>query len=137
MGDIKKEELDKLVNLREEVMRKDSESIYKEGVDTFLDTIKNEVVMRGINEIIIDINEYRSMMVSNGWNEYSNTILLRNYLKELGYETWKSLEEKSYVLKVELIDLKDGKMKKSKDYTKIYIDTITEYAREYIEHELE
>lgn len=137
MGYIKKEELDKLVNIREEVMRKDSESIYKEGVDTFLDTIKDDVVIRGINEIIIDVNEYRSMMVSNGWNEYSNIILLENYLKELGYETWKSLEEKTYVLKIELVDLKDGKMKKSKDYTKIYIDTITEYAREYIKQELE
>ena len=118
-------------------MWKDSESIYKEGVDTFLDAIKDEVVIRGINEIIIDVNEYRSMMVSNGWNEYSNIILLENYLKELGYKTWKSLEEKTYVLKIELVDLKDGKMKKSKDYTKIYIDTITEYAREYIKHELE
>lgn len=137
MGYIKKEELDKLVNIREEVMRKDSESIYKEGVDTFLDAIKDEVVIRGINEIIIDVNEYRSMMVSNGWNEYSNIILLEKYLKELGYETWKSLEEKTYVLKIELVDLKDGKMKKSKDYTKIYIGTITEYAREYIKHELE
>ena len=134
---IKKIELDKLVNIREEVMRKDSGSIYKKGVDTFLDTIKDEVVIRGINEIIIDINEYRSMMVSNGWNEYSNIILLENYLKELGYETWKSSEEKTYVLKVGLVDLKDGKMKKSKDYTKIYIDTITEYAREYIKQELE
>lgn len=129
--------MDKLVNIREEVMRKDSESIYKEGVDKFLDTIKDEVVIRRINEIIIDVNEYRSMMVSNGWNEYSNIILIENYLKELGYETWKSLEEKTYVLKIELVDLKDGKMKKSKDYTKIYIDTITEYAREYIKHELE
>lgn len=137
MGYIKKVELDKLVNVREEVMRKDSESIYKEGVDMFLDTIKEEVVMRRINEIIIDINEYRSMMVSNGWNEYSNIILLERYLKELGYETWKSLEEKTYVLKIELVDLKDGKMKKSKDYTKIYIGTITEYAREYIKHEME
>lgn len=137
MGYIKKIELDKLVNIREEVMRKDSESIYKEGVDTFLDAIKDEVVIRGINEIIIDVNEYRSMMVSNGWNEYSNIILLENYLKELGYKTWKSLEEKTYVLKIELVDLKDGKMKKSKDYTKIYIGTITEYAREYIKHELE